>query len=319
MLKPLASWNSQLRVWTIEKESLFSEHLELFQEVLPKSGMTAAGRLFELQTQGRLTSESESLSSPTLPTPTTQDNSGKCRDHGGDLLHEVVCGCERSERRLLPTPTVFHLTMNDEPIETFLEREKRSSTGQIGKSLGVALRIELFRTPTTTNATAGAVSEKRALERGTTVKTQDQIAQLAFENGLKVPDSITEQLTLIPTTRVSMAKGATAREVAEGNPKSRIEAEVLLGETNWGKFALAIERWEKVSGRKAPAPTKPDGKDGSHRLSSLFTEWLMGLPLGWITGHNLSRAEELKMAGNGVVPQQAEMALRFLIDDENFV
>jgi hypothetical protein len=88
--------------------------------------------------------------------------------------------------------------------------------------------------------------------------------------------------------------------------------------TNWGKFAPAIERWEKVIGRKAPEPTKPDGKDGSHRLSSLFTEWLMGLPVGWITGHNLSRAEELKMAGNGVVPQQAEMALRFLIDDKNF-
>ena len=202
---------------------------------------------------------------PTLPTPTTQDNSGKCRDHGGDLLHEVVCGCERSERRLLPTPTVFHLTMNDEPIEKFLDREQRSSTGQIGKSLGVALRMEL-----------------------------------------------------LPTTRVSMAKGATPKEVAEGNPKSRIEAEVLLGETNWGKFAPAIERWERVIGRKAPAPTKADGKDGSHRLSSLFTEWIMGLPVGWITGHNLSRADELKMAGNGVVPQQAEMALRFLIHDKNF-
>jgi DNA (cytosine-5)-methyltransferase 1 len=93
---------------------------------------------------------------------------------------------------------------------------------------------------------------------------------------------------------------------------------VTQKETNWGKFAPAIERWEKVIGRKAPAPTKADGKDGSHRLSSLFTEWLMGLPERHITGHNLSRAEELKMAGNGVVPQQAEMALRFLIDDDNF-
>ena len=37
-------------------------------------------------------------------TPTTQDSSGKCRDHGGDLLHDVTCGCSRAERRL-PTPT----------------------------------------------------------------------------------------------------------------------------------------------------------------------------------------------------------------------
>jgi hypothetical protein len=328
VLKPLASWNSQLRVWTIEKESLFFEHSELFQEVFPRSGMTAAGRLFELQTQGRLTSESESLSSPTLPTPKARDFIAEGYESGlrrnspqvGTIVKGLVAG---DERVLLPTPTLGHIRNYDEEIDDYLGRRQDYHDGKVkgmpGISLGVAVRMELFRTPTTTNATAGAVSEKAALERGTTVKTQDQIAQLAFENGLKVPDSITEQLTLIPTTRVSMAKGATAREVAEGNPKSRIEAEVLLGETNWGKFAPAIERWEKVIGRKAPAPTKADGKDGSHRLSSLFTEWLMGLPEGHITGHNLSRAEELKMAGNGVVPQQAEMALRFLIDDKNFV
>jgi hypothetical protein len=214
--------------------------------------------------------------------------------------------------------------MNDEPIENFLDRQERSSTGQIGKSLGVALRIELFRTPTTTNATAGAVSEKVALERGTTVKTQDQIAQLAFENGLKVPDSITEQLTLLPTPNARDPKDGIAPRVRDGEVQTDTIARAVLhsGEiikTNWGKFAAAIERWENVIGRKAPAPTKPDGKDGSHRLSSLFTEWLMGLPEGHITGHNLSRAEELKMAGNGVVPQQAELALRFLIDDKNFV
>jgi hypothetical protein len=323
VLKPLASWNSKLKVWFIESESLFFEHLELFQEVFPRSGMTAAGRLFELQTQGRLTNESESLSSPTLPTPTTGDSVGpSLSSSGGENLRTqiaILVGRElpsRGERVLLPTPKA-----RDSIAEGYESGLRRNSpqVGTIVKGVVAGDDRVLFRTPTTTNATSGAVSEKAALERGTTVKTQDQIAQLAFENGLKVPDSITEQLMLIPTTRVSMAKGATAREVAEGNPKSRIEAEVLLGETNWGKFAAAIERWENVIGRKAPAPTKADGKDGAHRLSSLFTEWLMGLPEGHITGHNLSRAEELKMAGNGVVPQQAELALRFLIDDKNFV
>ena len=328
MLKPLASWNSNLQVWIIEKESLFSEHSELFQAVFPKSGMTAVGRLFELQTQGRLTSEKESSSSPILPTPTV----AHLRNHDeeiGDYLDRRSKG-ESGEYRgipgislgvavrmetLLPTPKA-----RDSIAEGYESGLRRSSpqVGTIVKGLVNGDDRVLFRTPTTTNATAGAVSESAALERGATVKTQDQIAELAFNNGLKVPNSIVEQLTLIPTTRVSMAKGATPKEVAAGNPKSRIEAEVLLGDTNWGKFAPAIERWEQVIGRKAPAPTKADGKDGSHRLSSLFTEWLMGLPEGHITGHNLSRAEELKMAGNGVVPQQAEMALRFLIDDDNF-
>jgi len=88
-----------------------------------------------------------------------------------------------------------------------------------------------------------------------------------------------------------------------------------MSEQNWGKFAPAIQRWEEVTGRKAPAPTKPDGKDGNHRLSSEFTEWMMGLPAGWITDVGLTRNEELKACGNGVVPQQAELALRHLLED----
>ena len=93
-----------------------------------------------------------------------------------------------------------------------------------------------------------------------------------------------------------------------------IETEVMLGDVNWGKFEPAIRRWEETLGRPAPAPTKPDGKDGAHRLSSAFTEWMMGVPEGWITGVGLTRNEELKACGNGVVPQQAELALRVLLE-----
>jgi hypothetical protein len=92
-----------------------------------------------------------------------------------------------------------------------------------------------------------------------------------------------------------------------------------LPDTEWGKFEPAIRRWESILGRPAPAPTKPDGKDNAHRLSSLFTEWLMGLPKGWITGLGLKRNDELKLAGNGVVPQQAELALRILLEDDNLL
>jgi DNA (cytosine-5)-methyltransferase 1 len=117
-------------------------------------------------------------------------------------------------------------------------------------------------------------------------------------------------LAVLPTPLVDDAKNT-------GHNQTRIKtlaSEVWETErtTNWGKFEPAIRRWESLT-RPAPAPTLPDGKDGAHRLSSLFTEWMMGLPLGWITGHGLKRADELKMAGNGVVPQQAELALRFLL------
>ena len=114
---------------------------------------------------------------------------------------------------------------------------------------------------------------------------------------------------LLPTTRTSMANGPTQKELDAGNLKSRLETV-----TNWGKFEPAIRRWEQTLGRPAPEPTKPDGKDGNHRLSSAFTEWMMGLPSGWITEVGLSRNDELKACGNGVVPQQAELALRALLE-----
>ena len=89
-----------------------------------------------------------------------------------------------------------------------------------------------------------------------------------------------------------------------------------LSEINWDKFEPAIRRWEAVMGRKAPAPTLPDGKDGAHRLSPWLTEWMMGLPEGWICSPEigLTRNEQLKAAGNGVCPQQAMLALEMLLE-----
>jgi DNA (cytosine-5)-methyltransferase 1 len=41
---------------------------------------------------------------------------------------------------------------------------------------------------------------------------------------------------------------------------------------------------------------------------------MMGLPAGWVTDvPDLSRTEQLKALGNGVVPQQAAAALRHLL------
>jgi DNA (cytosine-5)-methyltransferase 1 len=113
---------------------------------------------------------------------------------------------------------------------------------------------------------------------------------------------------LLGTPRATAAN-SSSKQVKLGAPKARLEDQV---HTNWGKFEQAIRRWEAVIGRPAPEPTKPDGKDGNHRLSSKFTEWMMGLPDGWITDIGLKRNDELKACGNGVVPQQAELALSLL-------
>jgi DNA (cytosine-5)-methyltransferase 1 len=41
---------------------------------------------------------------------------------------------------------------------------------------------------------------------------------------------------------------------------------------------------------------------------------MMGLPDGWVTSHGLNSSQELKMLGNGVVPQQAYEAITQLIE-----
>ena len=41
---------------------------------------------------------------------------------------------------------------------------------------------------------------------------------------------------------------------------------------------------------------------------------MMGLPEGWVTDLPISRAQQFKMLGNGVVPQQAYRALEILCD-----
>lgn len=51
------------------------------------------------------------------------------------------------------------------------------------------------------------------------------------------------------------------------------------------------------------------------KLNAKFVEYMMGLPEGWVTDTGLSRAQQLKMLGNGVVPQQAYFALQILMGE----
>jgi hypothetical protein len=56
----------------------------------------------------------------------------------------------------------------------------------------------------------------------------------------------------------------------------------------------------------------PDPLDEDGKLNSKFVEYMMGLPAGWVTDIDLSRTQQLKILGNGVVPQQAYYALELL-------
>ena len=80
----------------------------------------------------------------------------------------------------------------------------------------------------------------------------------------------------------------------------------------YGRYEPVVRRWEQATGTTAPNPTELN-RNGKPCLNVEFASWMMGLPKGWITGvPGLSRAQQLKAIGNGVVPQQAAAALLLL-------
>lgn len=118
------------------------------------------------------------------------------------------------------------------------------------------------------------------------------------------------QVLLLPTPRVK--NNENRQSEGYGGEDGNFYG-LLHDESRWGDYAAAIARWEHVLGRPAPAPTQTSAK-GNPQLSAAFVEWMMGLPAGWVTDvPGITRNEALKALGNGVVPQQAEAAIRWLL------
>lgn len=95
-------------------------------------------------------------------------------------------------------------------------------------------------------------------------------------------------------------------------PEKATKLATRIEYTDFGIYAPAIARWEQVLGRPAPAPTVPPTREGGRaRLSTRFVEWLMGLEDGHVTGADLglTREQQLRLLGNGVVPQQGAAAI----------
>ena len=236
---------------------------------------------------------------PKLPTPNTMDyldaRTGEARERqlhrGGSKSRRNTTGNLREDIiALMPTPnTLDHLPARSP--EKIAESKLRTPGGY--SNVRETVVNELFPTPITSDYKNGKSSAGYGLNLPETAKS------------------------LMPTPTTRDYKDGSEPHERNGKVQTDTVARAVFNsgevtDTNWGKFEPAIRRWEAIIGRPAPEPTKPDGKDGNHRLSSKFTEWMMGLPDGWITDIGLKRNDELKACGNGVVPQQAELALSLL-------
>lgn len=121
---------------------------------------------------------------------------------------------------------------------------------------------------------------------------------------------------LLPTHAASDATGGGRHPDARvGHTSQIIDAALLHGTAAWGKYAPAIHRWEQVT-RPAPSPTEPN-RNGNPRLNPAFSEWMMGWPAGWVTAvPGISRNDQLRIIGNGVVVMQAVSAFQWLLNLE---
>lgn len=217
-----------------------------------------------------------------MPTPTASDHkAGRHQDGTGHSLTQAV--------QLLPTPVAQ--PSGNSPSEHLRKKPGRERVTDL------AIIVEnnllptggLLPTPQATNATYSGAGYGPNLHEVATA--------------------------LLPTPKA--ADGVMGLPRTSGRPPEKsTHLATRLEYTDYGDYAPAIARWEQVTGRAAPPPTNPPRRAGGKpQLSAKFVEWMMGLPEGHVTGPdlNLSREQQLRMLGNGVVPQQAALAVSSLL------
>lgn len=275
--------------WWDSVDSLFGP--EHFGGKFPASGKMIDGIVYEhtAPPPEPHTAETESSSSPGLPTPRAT--------RGGSATETVD---------LLPTPRVSSGNGTSEAELAAGNPYSRLET-----------EVELLRTPCAAEAEGGMLHPDKAKREGQTLRLSPQIVHMVAPDQLK-DDLLATGGKLLPTPLAGDADHVNVNDPASRRSQGRSVGMQNVAPTivdSFGPYADAIARWEAVMGRPAPAPTELTAK-GKHRLSAKFVEWMMGQSEGWVTDEELglSRVQQLRALGNGVVAQQAVFAINWLIE-----
>lgn len=203
---------------------------------------------------------------------------------------------------LLPTPAVNEMGAAYDPGEWDEWTARMQAAHGNGNGHGKSLHVEALRllpTPTAQVGENGGTQHPDKRKAGGHTPTIADVAEWSL-------------LPTTPTATDAKASGATYDPTDTHHTGTTLTDATVRQADRFGQYAPAIARWEALT-RPAPDPTEPTGRDGAHRLSPRFVEWMMGLPAGWVTDvPGVSRNDQLKALGNGVVPQQAAAALRWL-------
>lgn len=180
-----------------------------------------------------------------------------------------------------------------------------------GEELGPTGRLTLLQTPRTSDTNGAGAHGQGGMDLRTVASLLPTPTSRDHKGRNQRDDATCLTGALLPTPRATDGTNGGPNQRGSSGDNGNGHGASLhiesLRSDKWGQYAPAIARWEAVLGRPAPAPTETTAK-GAQRLWSRFVEWMMGLPAGWVTDLGLTRNEELKILGNGVVRQQAAAA-----------
>lgn len=289
-----ATWNPERDLWETDAMDLFSGHSDAYSETFPISGMTRSGRLFLHPQSVPHMPGSASSSSPGLPAPRATRGGGATEtvdllrtpcaaEAEGGMLHPNKA--EREGQTLRLSSQIVHMVAPDQLKDDLLPTPCASPSG---------------------NTPEEHLRKKPGRERVTDLS-------ILVENDLLATGG-----KLLPTPLAGDADNGNVNDPASRRSQGRSVGMQNVAPTivdSFGPYADAIARWEAVMGRPAPAPTELTAK-GKHRLSAKFVEWMMGQSEGWVTDEELglSRVQQLRALGNGVVTQQAVFAINWLLE-----
>ncbi len=285
--QPLMRFDQDTQSWrTSEATSLWD--LPMSSPTLPASGLMRNGELFARPMLERPTSATGSSS---LPTPRAQVRQDiyNCEDYHYNLEEALAT---------LPTP------MTDSGRQSGECRD-------FGGDLLHGVTCENCKVVTLPTPNARDYKDQSFSPRVLDGRSHGELPEIVGRNFLPTPAvndmGAGKDPEQFEQWRLRQ-KSADGRTAVHGKS---LYQEALKTEIAWGKYEPAIRRWENLT-REVPEPTVPHKE--KRRLNPAFVEWMMGLPEGHVTGHGLSAAKELKMLGNGVVPQQARSAVTQLME-----
>lgn len=136
------------------------------------------------------------------------------------------------------------------------------------------------------------------------------------------PAALYPPLPMLPTPKATDGPNGGPNQ-RDGKGVYYLPGVAVRLDENWNSpelgvdYGPAVRRWAHITGRPVPSPVAPDAR-GNLRVSPAAYEFLMGWPAGWITDvPGIPRTELLRIAGNGVIPQQTAAGHRLLMAAAN--